>query len=161
MGLRNPLLVLLAVSPSPIQPFPTVAPLAVVKKPLQRKDLTRAKPDTSKLPPQPANLEEPTTGLTWPATPPTISEESEGVVKPARIKRVDLVEEIMTLTDWQTKVAECPTPAVVKFYQDGCRSCRALQPKYLSLAEELYDEVTFFEVNLQRARPLFSGYMHW
>ena len=158
MGLRNPVLVLLAVSPSLIQPFPTVAPLAVVKKPLQRKDLTRAKPDTSKLPPTPASLDgEPTTGTTWPASVPTISEESDGVVKPARIKRKDLVEEIITLTDWQKKIAECETPAVVKFFQDGCRSCRALQPKYLSLAEELSGEVTFFEVNLQRARPLFTA----
>lgn len=50
------------------------------------------------------------------------------------------------------------TLTVVKFFQDGCRSCRALNPKYVAVAAELAKHgISFNEVNLQRARPIFTA----
>lgn len=67
------------------------------------------------------------------------------------------VRELTTLDEWHNHVLQCKTPvAVVKFYQDGCRSCRALKPKYNQLAQQELCGATFFEVNLQRGREIFT-----
>ena len=69
-----------------------------------------------------------------------------------------VVREISSLEEWDERVMQCQTPvAVVKFYQDGCRSCRALKPKYDAIAQEQLCGATFFEVNLKRGRPIFDA----
>ena len=74
------------------------------------------------------------------------------------LKNADqVVRQITTPSEWEREVLQCPSPAVVKFYQDGCRSCRALKPKYEAVANNMLPQAAFFEVNLQRARPLFTA----
>ena len=56
-----------------------------------------------------------------------------GVVKPTD----NAVTEINSLADWNEKIGSGTAPVVVKFYQDGCRACRAMKPRFDKLAVEL------------------------
>ena len=89
---------------------------------------------------------------------PDLRKPPAGVSTPAApTERVSAVREITSLHEWQILVEQCPTPAVVKFFQDGCRSCRALKPKYEAVAADLMPDAAFFEVNLRSGRAIFDS----
>ena len=49
----------------------------------------------------------------------------------------------------------CTNIVVVKFYQDSCRACRALGPKFEALAQD-HPSAAFFQVNIKSGRQIFQ-----
>lgn len=49
----------------------------------------------------------------------------------------------------------CTNIVVVKFYQDSCRACRALGPKFDALAQD-HPSAAFFQVNIKSGRQIFQ-----
>lgn len=45
-------------------------------------------------------------------------------------------------------------PVVVKFYADWCGACKMIQPFFEDMAEEYHNDVTFVEVNADKAKEL-------
>ena len=68
---------------------------------------------------------------------------------------VPAVHEIASMDEFQRHVLECPTLAVVKFYRNGCRACRALNPKFEALAQNHAEQALFFAVNLATCHAVF------
>ena len=69
-----------------------------------------------------------------------------------------LVHEIGSLVELECRVRACKTLAVVKYYQQNCRLCRALAPKYEQWARDWQGQAEFFAVNLRGGRDIFIAH---
>lgn len=64
------------------------------------------------------------------------------------------VTAITSVADFDAKVGGCDTVAVVEYFSPNCRSCRALAPKFASLADEYEGRAAFFAVDNSACRAL-------
>jgi len=71
---------------------------------------------------------------------------------------VGLVREVTSLAELECHVQHCKTLAVVKYYQQNCRLCRALKPKFEQWALDYRGQAEFFAVDLRTGREIFRAH---
>ena len=83
-------------------------------------------------------------------------DQSTSMLGPENVAAPLSIREITSLADLQHHVHGCQTIAVVKFYQQNCRLCRALKPKFEHWAQEWAGQAEFFSVDLAHGKEIFA-----
>ena len=72
----------------------------------------------------------------------------------ASTKTTSLLRDVTTVADFETHVRSSERVVVCKYVKTGCRSCRALTPKFEQIARD-HPQATFVSATLSEARELF------
>ena len=67
-----------------------------------------------------------------------------------------VITQLTSVEEFESRLRECPTVAVVKFYKQNCRLCRAVAPKIEQLARDFHGRAEFFAVDLSTGSQVFS-----